>query len=202
MKITGAKALTANLTSLSKRVDPAVVLPIIGRRLCFTEIPLVFKRQGPGWKAPRCGGQALRDRGILMGSFVWHMEGSKKLVVGTAHPGAKTLNEGAPPILITPKHGEWLTIPIADNLTTTERQTFRLRSYSGVFFRKSKKHPDRLVAYQSLGKGKVRALAVLVKGIGGEGQPQIKKRTFLSWRLYRASALAAAERYIGKAQIS
>jgi len=184
--------MVARLKLLQERWKTEKVLNVIGRRLVRTEIPLVFSRRGPGWAIPNRGGQPLADRGILKNSFLYRVEGGGRLVVGTAHPGANTLNLGAPPVMIRPKNGKWLTIPFGPNLSTTERQTFKLTRYKGVFFRP---RGDRLLAFVNEG-GAPKLIAVLVKGIGGPGEPQIKKREFLSWRLYGGSALNAAMRYL------
>lgn len=182
----------AKLRALQNGYDPAVVLNVIGRRLVNTEIPLVFRNHA-GWHIPLRGGQPGSDRGILQKSFVWRLEGNRKLIVGTAHPGANTLNAGAPPVTIRPKRGKWLTIPFGPNLSTSERQTFNLRRFPGVFFIPKN---NRLYAISRDKGGKSRLVAVLVKGIGGEGEPEIKKLEFLSWRLYASPALDAAGRYL------
>lgn len=188
--------MKATLRSMQDRWKPAKVLDVIGRRLVRTEIPLVFRKHGPGWQIPVRGGSPLEDRGILRNSFLWRIEGGTRLTVGTAHPGAKTLNVGAPPVIILPKRGKWLTIPFGPNLSTTERQTFKLTRYKGVFFRPK---GDRLLAFTRESKGP-RLIAVLVRSIGGPGDPQIKKREFLSWRLYGGPALAAAMRYLERGE--
>lgn len=140
----------------------------------------------------------MRDRGILEKSVVWRLEGDRKLVIGSAHPGAHTLNVGAPPVRILPKRGDWLTIPFAPNLSTSERLTFSLRRFPNVVFLPKR---GRLYAISRSGKGdKGRLVAVLVRGIGGEGEPQIKKREFLSWHLYGDAALDAAGRYLRRLQ--
>jgi hypothetical protein len=172
--------MVARLKSMQERWKPEKVLDAIGRRLVRTEI----------------GGDPLWDRGILANSFIWRVEGGTRLIVGTAHPGAKTLNLGAPPVMIRPKNGKWLTIPFGPNLSTTERQTFKLTRYKGVFFRS---RGDRLLAFVNDG-GSPKLIAVLVRGIGGPGEPQIKKREFLSWRLYGGSALKAATSYLEKGE--
>jgi len=185
----------AKLRALQQRYNPTAVLSVIGRRLVNTEIQLVFRNHA-GWAIPLRGGQPLNDRGILMKSFVWRLEGNRKLIVGSTHPGADTLNTGAPPVKIRPKNGEWLTIPFAPNLSPTERQTFHLRRFPGVFFIPKN---NRLYAISREKGGKSRLVAVLVKGIGGDGEPQIKKREFASWRLYKDSALDAVARCLTKA---
>jgi hypothetical protein len=184
----------ARLADLQHRYGPTSVLSVIGRRIVNTEIPRVFAAGGPGWPAPHRGGAALRDRGILGKSFVWRLEGSKTLIIGTPHPGAHTLNVGAPPVRILPKNGKWLTIPFAPNLSTSERLTFSLRRFPGVFFRPK---GTRLLAFSKAEKGgPPRLVAVLVRGIGGSGEPHIEKREFLSWRLYGNAALNATGRYL------
>ncbi len=189
-------SMVARLRSMQERWKPAKVLQVIGKRIVRTEIPLVFRRHGPGWETPLRGGAPLQDRGILKNSFIWRLESATRLVIGTAHPGAKTLNVGAPPVMIQPKRGHWLTIPFGPNLSTTERQTFKLTRYKGVFFRR---RGDRLLAFTKE-TGGPKLIAILVRGIGGAGQPQIKKREFLSWRLYGGPALAAAERYLQRGE--
>ncbi|MDD5305388.1 MAG: hypothetical protein PHS14_20000 [Elusimicrobia bacterium] len=184
----------ARLRDLQQRYNPTAVLSVIGRRIVNTEIPRVFAAGGPGWPAPRRGGDPMRDRGLLGKSFVWRLEGTKKLIIGSPHPGAHTLNVGAPPVRILPKKGDWLTIPFSPNLSTAERLTFNLRLFPNVVFLPKR---GRLYAISRSGKGdKGRLVAVLVRGIGGDGEPQIKKREFLSWRLYGKSALNAADRYL------
>lgn len=182
----GWKAMQDRVAGLRDRSKAENLLPAIGRRVVLTEIPLVFRAEGPGWKKNRMrGGQALRDRGILMKSFLWRMEGPKKLVIGTAHPGAHALNTG---MTIVPKTRQYLTIPFGPNLSTSERLTFKLRNFKNVFF--FRKGP-RLVAMQRIGNT-TRLIALLVKRV------KIEKREFLSWRLYGKSAEAAGMRYIDK----
>jgi hypothetical protein len=173
----------ARLRALGQRYNPTAVLSVIGRRLVNTEIPRVFAAGGPGWKIPLRGGAPLRDRGILGKSFVWRVAGARTLLVGSTHPGSRLLNRGG---TVVPKTAQWLTIPFAPNLSTTERITFKLRAFKNVFF--LRKGP-KLLAIQRQGKS-TRLIAVLVKSV------TIPARRFLGWDLYGRAALDAASRYL------
>lgn len=144
------------------------------------------------------GGQTLWNRGELASSVDYRAT-STHLDGYSTDPRARTHNEG---LLITPKKGKFLTIPLRATMEESRQKflglTVRsnrtgsgLRHYKGVFFRRSR---GRLFAMQRVGGGKtgrLRALFLLVRS-----QQMVQRKWFGATERLRKYALERTARHI------
>lgn len=128
-----AKAMDAIRGTLAAVQDRKELLHIAGRRMRDTEIPMIFRQQGPGWEGlrpPPMGrtGKPLQDTGRLRDSIQYRIDGDN-VFIGTNAPGAHLLNVGG---TVTARSGKWLAIPLSPPLTVSERRVAKPRSFSGT----------------------------------------------------------------------
>lgn len=108
------------------------LLTLAGRRMTETEIPLIFRKGGPGWPPlgpPPMGriGKPLQDVGRLRDSIQFRVTGDT-VVIGTNAPGARIHNQGG---TIYPSK-KYLAIPLCPPLTISERRTKKPRDFSNT----------------------------------------------------------------------
>ena len=102
--------------------------------------------------------------GHLRQSIGSKVEFSKKEIKGIIGSGVRTgnrvvyadiLEKGG---VIKPKKAKFLTIPIGENKTKTEKIAYRARDFENTFIRKG-------IIFQNLGKGKIRPLFLLKSSV-------------------------------------
>jgi phage gpG-like protein len=165
--LTELKKLRSDLLKVGERVkDKPALLDSAGKYMTLTEIPLVFREQGPGWKASRRGGKTLRDTGALAASIVYSVEGDT-LTVGSNLPYAPIHNFGG---TITGK-GKFLAIP-DDSLSKAEKKNFDLRAWKNTWVKPS---GNGYTVYQKGARDQVRIIAHLVHSV------DIPQRKFLDF---------------------
>ncbi len=169
--------LRADLAKVSTKVkDKKSLLDAAGKYMTLTEIPLIFREEGPGWAKNRRGGKILRDTGALASSVVYSIDGNT-LTVGSKLPYANANNYG---MHITPK-GKFLAIP-DERLSRKERTNFRLSNWRDTFIKPT---TNGYTVYQRTGnRGTPRIIAHLVPSV------DIPKREFLKWTPRAMSAIA------------
>jgi len=178
LEVTGLDKLGHNLSGMMARAkNKERLFKEAGEYMVKTEIPLVFRQQGPGWTPPTTGGKALAKTGRLRDSFDYKAT-SNDLTVGTNVIYAGVHQDGK---IIKPVNKDWLTIP-AYSLSKSERDTFKLTNYENVFFKESKN--GNLIAFQNLKDGKLKMLATLKKEV------TIPQRKFLFWSDRALKAIA------------
>ena len=155
--------------------DKPALLDAAGKYMTLTEIPLIFREQGPGWPKNRRGGKTLRDTGALATSCVYSIDGNI-LTVGSKLPYAAVHNYGAH---ITPK-GKFLVIP-DERLSRKEKKNFKLPNWQNTFI---KPYTNGYTVYQRNVAGKARIIAHLVPSV------DIPKREFLKWTPRALAAIA------------
>ena len=58
--------LQADMKQIAERVkDKAALLDAAGKYMTLTEVPKIFREEGPGWSKTRRGGKILRDTAAL-----------------------------------------------------------------------------------------------------------------------------------------
>jgi len=106
------------------------LLEIAGRHMVSTEVPRVFRENGPGWARPKYRrGEPLKDTGVLKNSIAYRVQGDD-VRIGTPLVYARAQQEGA---TIRPVRRQWLAIPLSPPLTTSERRTKTPRDFHGAF---------------------------------------------------------------------
>src|ERR1035438_10053861 len=129
--------LRIDLEQISDRAKniPAL-MDAAGTYMVNTEVPLIFRDQGPGWlptlRSTRSGGQILRDTGALAGSMEYTVNGNT-LTVFTNLKYAPVHQYGA---TITAKGGKFLAIPDI-RLPKAAQRNFDLRGYPNTFAKPS-----------------------------------------------------------------
>lgn len=152
------RKLRADLQAVaSKAKDKSALLNIAGIYMVNTEIPLVFREQGPGWKASRRGGNTLRDTGALAASVVYSVEGDT-LTVGSHLPYAPIHQYGG---TITAKGGKFLAIPDS-SLSKAEQKNFDLRGWHNTWVKPA---GNGYTVYQKGARDQVRVIAHLVPSV-------------------------------------
>lgn len=169
IEVTGLAELSAGLAATATRAkDKQKLFDVAGKYMTRTEIPMIFRQEGPGWPKGNSPGKTLQKTGRLRNS-VDYIATQEDLTIGTTIIYGGVHQEGK---TIKVRNVNWLTIP-ANSLSDSERKNFRLRDYENVFFRQSKN--GNLIAFQNTGKGEVRMLATLKQ------QVKMPTRKFLYW---------------------
>lgn len=166
--ISELEKLQADLQKIADRFkNNEVLLDRAGKYMVNTEVPKVFREQGPGWTATRRGGKILQDTGALAASVVYSVEGNT-LIVGTHLPYAAPHQYGG---TITPTKGKFLAIPDS-SLSKTEQKNFDLRSYTKTWVKPS---GNGYTVFQRGARDQVMVIAHLVPSV------DIPQRQFLSF---------------------
>lgn len=152
------------------------LLGIAGHRMAQTEVPLVFRRSGPGWLPNgRPGSDTLKDTGRLRDSIDYRVD-YDRVLIGTNVVYANVHNQGgvwgASRVLTSKRPGGFLAIPLSPPLTESQRRVSRPRDFPNAFVVKIKW--GGLFIAQKSGRG-LRFLFRLVK------QVRIPARPFLNW---------------------
>ena len=159
--------LQADMKQIAERVkDKAALLDAAGKYMTLTEVPRIFREEGPGWPKTRRGGKTLRDTGALAASVVYSVDGNT-VTIGSKLPYAAVHNYGAH---ITPK-GKFLVIP-DERLSRKEKTNFKLANWRNTYI---KPCANGYTVYQKQIAGQPRLIARLVLSV------DIPKREFLKW---------------------
>jgi len=159
--------LRADLSKVADRVkDKSTLLDAAGKYMVNTEIPLIFREQGPGWPTSRRGGQVLRDTGALAASITYSVSGNT-VTIGSKLPYAPIHQYGG----VIKAKGKFLAIP-DDSLSRAEKKNFNLSSWRNTWVKPS---ANGYTVYQKGARDQVRVIAHLVPSV------DIPQRQFLKF---------------------
>ena len=129
----GGQALLAGLRRKAAAAGPAgrkAFFTAAGRHMVTTEIPLIFREHGPGWRNPKMrNGEPLLDSGHLRDSITFKATKDDLLIGTTLKYGGIHQRGGT----IVPRKGKYLALPLSPPLSPSEARTKGPRDFPGAF---------------------------------------------------------------------